>query len=292
MRSMTGFGRGKYENAGREYVVEIKAVNHKYSDVSIKLPRQISYLEDKVRKEVLNYVSRGKIDVFISMLDYSEKGKSIKINKELAKIYIEQLKELAEETGIEDDISVINISKLPEVLNISNEDNEEIYWNELFIALKSALDNFVGMRECEGSKIAEDLLIRIDRIKEKVSKIITYSAGLVEEYVVKLNARVKELLNTDVIDENRLAQEIVIFSDKSSVQEELTRLNSHISQFISLIKENNSNAIGKKCDFIIQEMNREVNTIGSKANSMDISKLVIELKTEIEDVREQIQNIE
>lgn len=289
---MTGFGRSKYENEGREYVVEIKSVNHKYSDVSIKLPRQISYLEDKVRKEILNHVSRGKIDVFISMLDYSEKGKSIKINKEFAKVYIAQLQELAEETGIKNDISVINISKFPEVLNISNEDNEEIYWEELSIALNSAIDNFISMREVEGNKIREDLLTRIDRIKEKVSKISAFSAGLVDEYIVKLNARVKELMNTDIIDENRLAQEIVIFSDKSSIQEELTRLNSHISQFTDLITENKNVPLGKKCDFIIQEMNREVNTIGSKANSMDISKGVIELKTEIEDVREQIQNIE
>ena len=292
MRSMTGFGRGKYEIDGREYVVEIKSVNHKYSDISIKLPRQISYLEDKVRKEILKDVFRGKIDVFISMVDYSEKGKAIKINRELAKVYISELRELAQETGISQDINVIDISKFPEVLNITNEDNEEIYWTELSVALKEAIDNFTQMREREGNKISEDLLVRIDRIKEKVSNIITYSAGLVEEYVVKLNARVKELLNTDIIDENRLAQEIVIFSDKSSVQEELTRLDSHILQFVSLIKENSNGAIGKKCDFIIQEMNREVNTIGSKANSLDISKLVIELKTEIEDVREQIQNIE
>lgn len=292
IKSMTGFGRGKYESDGREYSVEIKSVNHKYSDVSIKMPRQISYLEDKVRKEVLNRISRGKIDVFISMVDYSEKGKSIKINKELAKVYISQLKELAQETGITSNIDVIDISKFPEVLNITNEDNEEIYWDELSIALKSALDNFVAMRETEGSKIREDLLVRIDRIKEKISNISAYSAGLVEEYIVKLNTRVKELMNTDVIDENRLAQEIVIFSDKSSIQEELTRLNSHISQFVNLINENGNAPLGKKCDFIIQEMNREVNTIGSKANSMDISKGVIELKTEIEDVREQIQNIE
>lgn len=292
MKSMTGFGRGKYENDGREYVVEIKSVNHKYSDVSIKLPRQISYLEDKVRKEILNHVSRGKIDVFISMLDYSEKGKSIKINKELAKVYISQLQELAQETGIKDDISVVNISKFPEVLNISNDDNEEVYWNELSVALKLAIDNFVSMREVEGNKICEDLLVRMERIKEKISKISDFSAGLVEEYIVKLNTRVKELMNTDIIDENRLAQEIVIFSDKSSIQEELTRLNSHICQFINLITENKNMPLGKKCDFIIQEMNREVNTIGSKANSMDISKGVIELKTEIEDVREQIQNIE
>lgn len=291
IKSMTGFGRGKYENEGREYTVEIKSVNHKYSDVSVKLPRQISYLEENVRKEVSKKISRGKIDVFITMQDYSEKGKSIKINTEIAKIYISELKQLAEETGISSNIEVMDISKLPEVLNISNEENEELYWEELQIALNEALDRFVSMREIEGNKICEDFKLRIDRIKEKLSYIYSFSAGLVEEYIVKLNTRVKELMKTDIIDENRLAQEIVIFSDKSSIQEELTRLDSHISQFLDLI--NNANGpIGKKCDFIVQEMNREVNTIGSKANSMDISKGVIELKTEIEDIREQIQNIE
>ena len=291
IKSMTGFGRAKCEYEGRDYNVEIKSVNHKYSDVSIKIPRQISYLEEKVRKEILTKVSRGKIDVFITMQDYSEKGKNIKINKELAKIYISQLRELAEETGITADIDVIDISKFPEVLNISNQDNEEIYWDELRGVLDTALDNFVAMRETEGNKICDDLKVRMERIKEKVSKISSYSAGLVEEYIVKLNARVKELMSTDVIDENRLAQEIVIFSDKSSIQEELTRLDSHISQFLDLLSNGNS-PVGKKLDFIIQEMNREVNTIGSKANSTKISEGVIELKTEIEDVREQIQNIE
>ncbi len=291
IKSMTGFGRAKCEYEGREYNVEIKSVNHKYSDVSIKIPRQISYLEEKVRKEILTKVSRGKIDVFITLQDYSEKGKNIKINKELAKVYISQLRELAEETGITADIDVIDISKFPEVLNISNQDNEEIYWDELRGVLDTALDNFVAMRETEGNKICDDLKVRMERIKEKVSKISSYSAGLVEEYIVKLNARVKELMSTDVIDENRLAQEIVIFSDKSSIQEELTRLDSHISQFLDLLSNGNS-PVGKKLDFIIQEMNREVNTIGSKANSTKISEGVIELKTEIEDVREQIQNIE
>lgn len=291
IKSMTGFGRGKYENEGTEYTVEIKSVNHKYSDISVKLPRQISYLEENVRKEISKKISRGKIDVFITMQDYSDKGKSIKINTEIAKVYISELKQLAIETGIASNIEVMDISKLPEVLNISNEENEELYWEELQVALNEALERFVSMRELEGSKICEDFKQRIDRIKEKVSYISGFSAGLVEEYIVKLNTRVKELMKTDVVDENRLAQEIVIFSDKSSIQEELTRLDSHISQFLDLI--NNANGpIGKKCDFIIQEMNREVNTIGSKANSMDISKGVIELKTEIEDIREQIQNIE
>lgn len=292
IKSMTGFGRGKYENEGREYIVEIKSVNHRYRDISVRMPASLSFLEDKIRKVVSNKIFRGKIDVFVSIHDTSEKSKSIKINKEIAKIYISQLRELADETGIMSNISVTDISKFPEVLNISNEDNEELYWQELLIALNEALDAFISMREVEGGKISEDLQTRMNEIKEKVSNISDYSAGLVEEYIVKLNTRIKELMNIDIVDENRLAQEIVIFSDKSSIEEELTRLNSHISQFLNLINTEENIAIGKKSDFIIQEMNREVNTIGSKANSINISKVVIELKTEIEDVREQIQNIE
>ena len=292
MRSMTGFGRGKYTNEGREYTVEIKSVNHKYSDVSVKMPRSISYLEEKVRKQVGESVSRGKIDVFITMEDYSEKGKDIKINKEMAKVYISQLRELAEEAGIGCDINVIDISKFPEVLKVSDEENEELYWTELQNALSLSIENFINMRQIEGNKIKDDLLSRMNVIKAKVEEVTNYSAGLVEEYIVKLRARVQELMDKEVVDENRLAQEIVIFSDKSSIQEELTRLNSHISQFITLINTDDNKPLGKKCDFIIQEMNREVNTIGSKANSLDISNCVIELKTQIEDVREQIQNIE
>lgn len=292
MRSMTGFGRGKFSNEGREYTVEIKSVNHKYSDISVKMPRSISYLEDSVRKEVNLAVSRGKIDVFITLDDYSEKGKEIKINKEMAKVYINQLKELSEETGIDCNINVIDISKFPEVLKISDDENEELYWNELKQALSLSIDNFIKMREIEGNKIKEDLLSRMNKIKELVVEVSNFSAGLVEDYIVKLRARVQELMEKEVVDENRLAQEIVIFSDKSSIQEELTRLKSHISQFLSLISTNDNKPLGKKCDFIIQEMNREVNTIGSKANSLDISNCVIELKTQIEDVREQIQNIE
>ncbi len=291
IRSMTGFGRAKFECEGREYSVEIKSVNHKYSDISIRLPKQISYLEENIRKQIASKIFRGKIDVFINMQDYSEKGKNIKINKEFAKVYISQLKELAEETGVTYDLGITEVSKFPEVLNITNEENEEIYWNEISQVLDIALDNFISMREAEGKKICEDIKVRIEHIKEKVLEISSYSAGLIEEYIVKLNTRVKELMNTDIVDENRLAQEIVIFADKSSIQEELTRLNSHIAQFLNLIEEGSA-PTGKKFDFIIQEMNREVNTIGSKANSTDISRCVIELKTEIEDVREQVQNIE
>ena len=290
IKSMTGFGRGKYENEGRTYVVEIKSVNHKYSDISVRLPRFLNSIEDKIRKRVLEVISRGKIDVFITFEDYSNKSSNIRINKELAKEYIKELKELSDETGIKYDINVMDISKLPEILKIEEDDNEEIISKEIMIALDEALEKFINMRETEGKKLAEDIEKRIYFVEEKVKEISELSSTLVEDYISKLETRINEILKTTVVDEVRLAQEIVIFADKSSIEEEITRLNSHISQFLNLLKQ--SSPIGKKFDFIVQEMNREINTIGSKANCLEITNRVIEVKTEIENIREQIQNIE
>ena len=291
IKSMTGFGRSKYEIEGREYSVEIKSVNNRYSDISIKIPRNISFLEEKVKKLIGNTISRGKIDVFINFTNNSEKGKAIQINTELAKKYIEELKRLQTETEIIDNINIIDVSKMPEVFNLKiEEDDEDMLWQELSEVLDNAITSFVLMRETEGKKIKEDLEKRIEDIQEKIEKINEISTGLVEEYIVKLEKRVNELLKTTVIDESRLAQEIVIYSDKCSIEEELTRLRSHISQFLNLLNENTP--IGKKLDFLIQEMNRETNTIGSKANNLEITNLVVDIKTEIENIREQVQNIE
>ena len=290
IKSMTGFGRGKYENEGRNYTVEIKSVNHKYSDINVRLPKFFNSIEDRIRKTVANSISRGKVDVFITFENYSSKAATIRINRELAKEYIKELKTLASETDLKFDLNVIDISKLPEILKIEDEQDEELIENELMIAVNDALDKFVSMREIEGAKLIEDIQKRIYLIQDKVKEITKYSGTLVEEYMKKLQIRVKELMNNQEIDENRLMQEIVIFSDKSSIEEELTRLQSHISQFLELIKH--SSPIGKKIDFLIQEINRETNTIGSKANSLEITNLVIEIKTEVENIREQIQNIE
>ena len=290
IKSMTGFGRGKYENEGRNYTVEIKSVNHKYSDINVRLPKFFNSIEDIIRKTVANSISRGKVDVFITFENYSSKAATIRINRELAKEYIKELKTLASETDLKFDLNVIDISKLPEILKIEDEQDEELIENELMIAVNDALDKFVSMREIEGAKLIEDIQKRIYLIQDKVKEITKYSGTLVEEYMKKLQIRVKELMNNQEIDENRLMQEIVIFSDKSSIEEELTRLQSHISQFLELIKQ--SSPIGKKIDFLIQEINRETNTIGSKANSLEITNLVIEIKTEVENIREQIQNIE
>lgn len=290
MKSMTGFGRAKFENDGRMYNIEIKSVNHRYCDISVKLPRSISYLEEKIKKEMTSNISRGKVDILVTFENNSAKGKNIKINKELARIYIEELKQLANENGINDNIPVTEISKFPEVLVIENVEDEEIIWKEVRTCLKEAINNFIIMRTQEGNKIKEDLESRLNTIKQKVLKISTYSTRLVEEYVVKLETRIKEILKTDIVDKERLNQEIVIYADKCSVEEELTRLESHITQFKKILKEDIP--VGKKIDFLIQEMNREINTIGSKSGSLDITNLVIEVKTELEDIREQIQNIE
>ena len=287
---MTGFGRGKYENEGRTYTVEIKSVNHKYSDINVRLPRFLNSVEDKIRKRVAESISRGKIDIFVSFENYSSQGTTIRINKELAKEYIKELKSLAEEANLRFDLNVIDVSKFPEILKLEDEDNDELIGQEVMIALDDALEKFVSMREIEGQKLVEDIERRIYLIQEKVNEVSKYSSTLVEEYMARLQTRVNELLAPGVVDEARLMQEIVIFSDKSSIEEELTRLKSHISQFLELIKQ--SSPIGKKIDFLIQEINREVNTIGSKANSLDITNKVIEIKTEVENIREQIQNIE
>ena len=291
LKSMTGFGRSKYEIEGREYAVEIKSVNNRYSDINIKMPRSISFLEEKVKKTITNSISRGKVDVFVNFTNNSEKGKKIKINTELAKQYIEELRNLQKETEVIDNMGIMDICKMPEVLNLkTEEDDEEVLWQELLECLNNAITSFIFMRENEGTKIREDLERRIACVKDKIEEISKISSGLVEEYVVKLEKRVNELLKTSVVDETRLAQEIVIYSDKCSVEEELTRLRSHISQFLNLLSE--TNPIGKKLDFLIQEMNRETNTIGSKANNLEITNLVVDIKTEIENIREQVQNIE
>ena len=290
IKSMTGFGRGKYENEGRSYTVDIKSVNHKYTDISVRLPRFLNSEEDKIRKRISSAISRGKVDVLISFENYSSKGTNIRINKELAKEYIKELKSLADETDLQFNVDVIDISKFPEILKIEDTQDEELIGKELMIAVDDALEKFISMREIEGTRLVQDIEQRIYLIQNKVNEITEFSSTLVKEYMEKLKVRVNELLEPSTVDENRLMQEIVIFSDKSSIEEELTRLKSHMSQFLELIKQ--SSPIGKKIDFLIQEMNREVNTIGSKANCLDITNRVIEIKTEVENIREQIQNIE
>ena len=290
IKSMTGYGKSNMSKNLREYQVEIKSVNHRYLDVSVKMPRSLSYLEEEIKKAVSSKLTRGKVDVFITFNNNSLEGRDIKINTEIARMYIKELRNLAESEGIVADIPVTEISKLQDVLTIQNNQDDETIKNELLEVSSKAIDNLVDMRKVEGEKIAQDLLIRIQDIEEKVKKISSLSTGLIEEYVVKLNTRIKDLLQDQEIDEARLAQEVVIYADKCSIEEEVTRLNSHIYQFRELL--NSNEAMGKKLDFMIQEMNRETNTIGSKANNLEITNEVINMKTQLENIREQVQNIE
>ena len=290
IKSMTGYGKSNMSKNLREYQVEIKSVNHRYLDVSIKMPRSLSYLEEEIKKAVSAKLTRGKVDVFITFNNNSLEGRDIKINTEIARMYIKELRDLAESEGIVADIPVTEISKLPDVLTIQNNQDDETIKNELLEVTNKAIENLVEMRKVEGEKIAQDLLERIQDIEGKVKKISSLSTGLIEDYVVKLNTRIKELLQDQEIDEARLAQEVVIYADKCSIEEEVTRLNSHIYQFRELL--NSNEAVGKKIDFMIQEMNRETNTIGSKANNLEITNEVINMKTQLENIREQVQNIE
>ena len=289
IRSMTGFGRGKYENEGREYLVEIKSINHKYCDIGIRLPRSLNGIEYKIRQEISKKISRGKIDVYIEFRNNSSQNTCANLNKNLAKLYINDLIELGKETGVDYNFNIIDIAKMPDVLIKEDNNDEDLIFNEVSVALNEALNKFIEMREFEGNKLKEDIEKRLDILDLKIAEIAKESTGLVEEYIVKLNERIKEILRNDV-DEARLAQEVVIYSDKISIEEELTRLKSHVSQFRKLLKE--ASPIGKKLDFLTQEINRETNTIGSKTSSLDVTNLVVDLKTEIENIREQIQNIE
>ncbi len=290
IKSMTGYGKANLNEEEREYQIEIKTVNHRYLDISVKMPKQISYLEETIKKEVSKQIKRGKVDIYVTFNNSSIEGKSIKINTQLAKAYISELKKLAEEEKILADIQVNDIAKYPEVLTVEYNQEDEIIKEEMTKTVQVAIENLISMREKEGEKLSEDLSKRLDSIQEKVNELDKYSTGLIEEYVVKLEERLKQLLPNQELDKNRLAQEVVIYADKCSIQEEITRLKSHISQFRGLLKSNES--VGKKLDFIIQEMNRETNTIGSKSNNLDITNGVIDMKTEIENLREQVQNIE
>ena len=290
IKSMTGFGKYNDIMNDREYQIEVKSVNHRYLDISVKLPRQLSYLEDIIKKEVSTNIKRGKVDIFISFNNNSQEGRELKIDKDLAKNYIKEIKDISREEEIVPTIDLVELLKLPDVLNLKYNQEDEQIKQEVISVLKVAIDQLVKMRSEEGNKIYDDLMRRIDTIESKIIKISEKSTGLIQEYVVKLEGRVKEILQTEEIDKSRIAQEVVIYADKSSIEEEITRLKSHISQFRNLLQSNE--AVGKKLDFIIQEMNRETNTIGSKSNCLEITNNVIDIKTELEDIREQIQNIE
>ncbi len=290
LKSMTGYGRGKFEVDGREYTVEIKTVNHRYNDISIRLPRYLNFLEDKLRQYISKTISRGKTDVFVGLNNLSDKGRTVKLDKRLVGIYLDEMKDLISLYDVPDDITATSLIRLPDVIITENDEEEDLYWEELKTTTDIALKNLIEARELEGNRLKEDILRRASILSNDVEVVSNRSSSLLDEYKKKLENRVKELNASEIVDENRLGIEIVMFADKSSICEEVTRLKSHLNSLSEMLESDGP--VGKKMDFLVQEMNREVNTIGSKANCLDITNTVIEMKNEIENIREQIQNIE
>ena len=291
VRSMTGFGRGEHSRDGKEFTVEIKTVNHRYFDIFIKMPRQIIILEDRVRELVSKAISRGKIDVFITYTDYGSDSKHVTIDEQLAKAYITALEELRDKFSLADDITVSLVSKYPEVLKVEqDEEDEDQLWEILKTALENAVVSLVGMREAEGEAMKRALLERADVIEDMVGSIALRAPEVPKEYKARLSDRISELLEHQPVDETRIAMEAALFADKCSIDEELVRLRSHLGQLRQIIDMDQP--IGRKLDFLVQEMNREINTIGSKANDLEITRFVVDVKSEIEKIREQVQNIE
>lgn len=291
IKSMTGFGRCENHQGSRKFTVEMKAVNHRYFDVSIKMPKKLSFFEAAIRNVLKQYVQRGKLDVFITYEDYAEENVALKYNEELAGQYLKYFRQMAEKFGLKDDISVSSLGRCPEVFTMEEQDiDEEEIWAELKKAVEGACVQFVKAREQEGEALKTDLLDKLERMDENVTLIEDRYPQIVSAYRSRLEEKVKELLGDLQIDEGRIAAEVVIFSDKICTDEETVRLRSHIATMKEALIAGGS--IGRKLDFIAQEMNREANTILSKANDLATSNVAIDLKTEIEKVREQIQNIE
>lgn len=292
IKSMTGYGKGEFSNEHYKFKVEIKSVNHRYSDISVKLPRHINYLEEVIKKNIKGKISRGKVDVYINLEYINESCVDVKIDTSLAKSYKEALSSLLIELNMDDSIRLNNILSIPDVVRTERKElDQDMVWEILSKSLNLALNNIMIMKETEGESLKLDMLNKIDNIDEFVHKIEQRSPVVVVEYKMKLKERIKNLLEDNVpIDEDRFVNEVAFFADKSSIDEEIVRLYSHIKQFRNILDEDDS--VGRKLDFLIQEFNREINTIGSKANDIIITKYVVDLKSELEKIREQIQNIE
>ncbi len=291
IKSMTGFGRCETARGERKISVEMKSVNHRYLDVSIKMPKKLNFFEAAIRGELKNYIQRGKVDIFISYEDFTESNVCVKYNKELAADYMKYLNKMAEDFDLDNDIRVSALSRYPEILSMEEQTiDEDELWQLLEEALRGAAEGFVETRIKEGENLRNDLIGKLDGMLTHVDYITERSPQIIAEYKQKLTGKVKELLEDANVDESRLLMEVTVFADKVCVDEELVRLRSHIET----TKENlmQGGSIGRKLDFIAQEMNREANTILSKTSDLEISNHAIELKTEIEKVREQIQNIE
>ena len=292
IRSMTSFGRSSSEEGKKRFfTVEMKSINSRYLDVNIRMPKTLISLEEEIRKMISNSLNRGKVDVFINLKNYNDGSGVPKVDINLAKGYFDCLKEIEEKLGIKNDVSVMQIARFPEVITVvEEEDKIEEIWEEIKPLIKDCLDMMVAMREVEGNKLKEDILSKISVIEQLVSKVEEFADTIPKAFKVKLEERLKELLGNVDIDENRVAMEVCMLADKATIDEEIIRLRSHINQVRETLNLNEP--VGRKLDFIVQEMNRETNTIGSKSSDIQMTNIVIDIKNILEKIREQVQNIE
>lgn len=291
IKSMTGFGRCEESDGDRKLTVEMKAVNHRYLDVNMKMPKKLNFFESAIRNVLKNYIQRGKVDIFFTYEDLSENKVALKYNADVAAEYLKHIKQMSEDFGLGGDISAAGLSRYPEVITMEEQTlDEEELWKLIELTVSTAAKRLVDSRIVEGENLRIDLIHKLDTMLEDVSYIEDRSPEMMQEYRTKLEDRVKELLGDSGIEESRVASEVIMFADKTCVDEELVRLKSHIKNTKETL--NAGGNMGRKLDFIAQEMNREANTILSKANDLQISNKAINLKTEIEKIREQIQNIE
>ena len=293
IKSMTGFGRGEYSDGKRNVIAEIKTVNHRYADISVKMPKRYSFAEEKIKSLIKEKVKRGKAEVSIIVENLTEEDTTVKLNTLVAGQYVNNLKELKEAYGLTGEIDIKLVATMPDVLKaVPDVENEDEAAAVIFEAVKMAVSNLDAMREVEGAKLADDLLMRGQLIRDIVKKIDARAPMVAREYTLKLQNRIKDLLGDQVdIPEDRILVEAAVLADKANITEELVRLDSHMNQLKTILTAS-SEPVGKKLDFLVQEMNRESNTIGSKANDMEITSLMLETKSEIEKIREQVQNIE
>lgn len=290
MKSMTGYGRAQLTLEGRDITVEIKSVNHRFFEFSARFPRAFGYLEEKLKSAVSAKISRGKVDVSLQLTS-TEGSMQVEINSQLAAGYLEGLRSLGRDLGLADDISLSKLARFNDIFLVRKcEEDEDEIWDSVRQVLDLALEKFIEMREAEGQRLRDDILTRLKTIEECVAQVEMLAPKTAEAYRAKLTAKMTEILAEKQLDESRIITEAAIFSEKIAVDEETVRLRSHIGQLRLFLTQ--EQAVGRKLDFLVQELNRETNTIGSKAQDIEISKLVVEMKSEIEKIREQIQNIE
>lgn len=290
-KSMTGFGRAQVNRSGYLVNCEIKSVNHRYLDIGLRISRRYNILEDRIKDEIKHRLNRGRVEISFNIEKTEDSRRNIKLDKGLAIAYYNNLKELAENLNISQEINLIDIFRLPEVFSLEDKEEDlELLWDLVAEALNDAMTGLLEMRRKEGENLAGDIKQRSSQILNMVQELEKRSPQVVSEYDQKLRSRIADLLDTDALDEQRVIQEVVLFADKTSITEEIVRLKSHLQHLDELMESRDS--MGRKCDFLIQELFREINTVASKANDLEMNRIVIEVKAELEKIREQVQNIE